>query len=105
MIPIGATRHLARKKTALQERRARLIASIQEIDSELTQIQAAELTLRNGKTAAWPDILQGLSPTQKDQVLKAVRARPKSGSTRHLIASKLAIGVNSVSTYLTKLHK
>jgi hypothetical protein len=113
VIPTNATRHLARKKAALHRRRAKLAASMTEIEREIAEIANAEQALqapRNGKAVKLPDILQGLPITQKDRVLAAVRSRPKSGITRQWIIHKLAqqnhdVGIDSVSTYLTKLQR
>jgi hypothetical protein len=111
MVPSNAARHLARKKTALEQRRARLAANISEIDSALAQIRNAEQVLRaprNGRAVKLPELLQALPITQKDRVLATVRLRRASGSTRQLIIQKLdqhGIGANNVSTYLTQLKR
>jgi Tfp pilus assembly protein PilN len=113
MIPSNAARHLARKKAALEQRRARLAANIAEIDGTLAEITNAEQALqapRNGHAVKLPELLQALPITQKDCVLAAVRSRPKNGSTRQWIIHKLAqqkhpVGANNVSTYLTHLQQ
>lgn len=112
MIPTSASRHLARRKSTLLLRRAGLVSEIEQIDTELAEIDEAERAItapRNGRAVLLPGFLRGLPLTQKDRVLVAVRSRPKSGSTRHQLAEKLAqgdqpIGVNSISTYLNQLQ-
>src|SRR5437762_9453885 len=101
MVPSRAPRHLARKRAALEQRRARLAADLGEIDHALAEIETAERAIqapRNGHAIKLPEILRALPITQKDRVLAAVRSRRANGSTRQLIVQKLnqhGIGANN----------
>jgi hypothetical protein len=108
MIRTSAARRLAHRRATLEQRQARLMDALAQVNAEIAGVQQAERALyapQNGKKIKNP-IIEGLPITQKDRVLGAVLSRPKSGVTRQLIAEKLGyeIGLTAISAYLTQLR-
>src|SRR5690349_5358245 len=113
MIPLSASKRLARQTQSVRlrlERARALVSQLEEQFAALKEVEATLATPPNGKKTKLPDFLQGVPISQRDRVLAIVRSRRKSGSSRQLIVERLAqsdhpVGINSVSTHLSALKR
>ena len=113
MVPLSTRKRLARQTQSVRLRLERARELVRQLEGQLTALEEAEAALAappNGKKPKLPDFLQDVPVSQRDRVLAIIRSRPKSGSSRQLIAEKLAkgghpVGINSISTYLSDLRR